>query len=126
MQHKVCYNIYIKRFKNKFYCAIIFVWLRSVNLISSILAMQNLVLSNNMAVSSMMSASDRMLNSVSFGNSQPLKPHFSHSLTSDELNIKANETKAAVTQHLLNAFSKKTANNIKRSAPKFAGLDYKA
>lgn len=76
----------------------------------------------------MFEASDRMLNAatnVNFGNSQPLKPSFS-SLAADELIIKANETRVTVFNKLINALTKKTGEDIKKSAPKYAGLNYKA
>ena len=81
-------------------------------------------MNNNLAVSEMMSASDR-INSFAFNNSQPLKPSFS-GLIHDELAIKANETKVSVTKNIIEAMNKKLAQDIKRSTPNFAGLDYKA
>lgn len=95
-------------------------------MLSSLLAMQNAMTVNNMAALEMTAASDRMLSSaVNFGNSQPLRPSFS-SLCADELSIKANETKMSVAQKLMDALSKKTADDCKRSIPKFGGIDYKA
>lgn len=88
--------------------------------------MQNAVLANNMAVSNMMGASDRMSASISSGNSQPLRPSFSSSALHDELNMKASETKATVAQKLLESLEKALGKDIKRATPKYAGLDYKA
>ena len=97
-------------------------------MLTSFLAMQNAMAVTNMAQAGMMSASDRMLNAasgISVGNSQPLRPSFS-GVNADELFIKANETKVTVMKKLAEALEKKTAKDIKNSAPKYAGIDYKA
>lgn len=88
--------------------------------------MQNAVLANNMAVSNMIGASDRMLGAISANNSQPLKPSFAAALSNDELSIKANETKATVSQKLMEALQKSLGKDIKRSTPKYAGINYLA
>ena len=95
-------------------------------MIATYLAMQNAVLANNVAVSNMMGASDRMLNAVGVNNSQPLRPSFAASVSNDELNIKANETKATVAQKLLESLQKSLGKDIKRTTPKYSGIDYKA
>ena len=94
-------------------------------MLTSYLAMQNAVLMNNMANIGMMEASDKMMDSVSFGNSQPLKPAFS-ALSADELAIKANETKSAVSLKFMDALRKSLAKGINRSTPNYAGINYKA
>ena len=45
-------------------------------MISSYLAMQNAILARNVATSQMVRNSANMISSLSFGNSQPLKPSF--------------------------------------------------
>lgn len=95
-------------------------------MISTYMAMQNAVLANNMAVQGMMGASDRMSASIASANSQPLRPSFSSSFANDELCIKANETKVTVAQKLFEALQKSLGKDIKKSTPKYAGLDYKA
>lgn len=76
----------------------------------------------NNAVLNMMNASNRMLNAPSFGNSQPLKPHFAAALLNDELSMKADETKISVLKKFIAALEKRNKN----SAPKYAGLNIKA
>ena len=93
-------------------------------MLSSFLSIQNAMLINNAAAMNMMNASDRLLNSVSFGNSQPLRPI--SSFASDELVIKANETKITVGTKLLDSLRKRLGKDIIKSAPKYAGIDYKA
>ena len=88
--------------------------------------MQNALLANNIAASNLVNTSERMLNSVSFGNSQPLRPTFSSGFNEDDLLIKANETKLSVSAKLFNSLRKKLSADIKNSTPKYAGLDYKA
>ena len=94
-------------------------------MLTSYLAMQNAVLARNMAVSGMMNSSDRMMSSISFGNSQPLRPSFGESV-SGELQIKSNETKVTVLQELIDGLNEALGKKIKNSTPKYAGLDYKA
>ena len=80
---------------------------------------------NNMSGLNMMNASDRIMNAISFGNSQPLKPTL-HALNADELVIKANETKAAVGTKLMDSLRKRLAKEIAKSTPQYSGLNYKA
>lgn len=94
-------------------------------MITSYLAMQNAILARNMATTRMMQTSNRMLNSVNFGNSQPLCPSFTQS-TSEELQMKSDETKVTVLQKLIEAINKKLGKDIAKSTPKYAGVDYKA
>lgn len=94
-------------------------------MISSYLTMQNAVLARNTAVFNMMNTSNNMMQSVSFGNSQPLKPSFSQ-LNTSELQMKADETKVSVLNKLIEALKAKLAKDVKKSTPKYAGLDYKA
>ena len=89
--------------------------------------MQNAVSGYNAAQTGMIKASDRMLNSFNNINfSQPLRPSFAAAAVHDELSIKADETKAAVYRNLIKALEKKLAADVKRSAPNYAGIDYKA
>ncbi len=97
-------------------------------MLSSYLAMQNAILARNIAVSRMMQSSDSMMSQVSFGNSQPLKPSFSQALAADraELQMKSDETKISVLQKIIDAINEKLGKDIKRSTPKYAGVNYKA
>ncbi len=95
-------------------------------MLTTYLAMQNAVLANNMAVSGMMSSSNRMLNTVTANNSQPLRPSFAAASFHDELNVKAGETKVTVAQKLAESLQKALGKDIKQSTPKYGGLDYKA
>ena len=63
-------------------------------MISSYLAMQNAILARNVATSQMVCNSANMMSSLSFGNSQPLKPSFAQA-DRFELQNKANETKVS-------------------------------
>ena len=94
-------------------------------MITSYGAMQNAILARNIATSQMVQASSNMLSSLSFGNSQPLKPSFAQA-DRLELQNKANETKITVLNKWIEALEAAMANKIKRSTPKYAGLDYKA
>lgn len=95
-------------------------------MLSSFLSMQSAMLQQNIAQANLMTGANAMLNSVSFGASQPLKPQ--NVLTADkfEMSNKAEETKIAVSKRLAEAHEKALAANIKRSTPHFGGLDYKA
>lgn len=95
-------------------------------MISSYLAMQNAILAQNAASTQMVQASNRMLSSVSFGNSQPLKPSFAASSDSLELETKANETKVSFLKKLIDALNKKLGKDVEKSTPKYSGVDYKA
>ena len=92
-------------------------------MISSYMAIQNAILSRNIATSQMVQNSSRML--ASFGNSQPLRPSFAQA-DSFELQNKANETKVTVLDKFLDAIEKKLAKDIDRSTPKYSGVCYKA
>ena len=85
--------------------------------------MQNAILRNNIAAANMISNSERMMPSVSFGNSQPLRPSFNGDVF--ELNNKVNETKISYLNKLINSLNIKLGKAIKRSAPKYTGLDSK-
>ena len=89
------------------------------------LAMQNAILAQNMAASRMMGASNAMLSTVGYGNSQPLRPSFGNA-DSLELQNKADETKVSVLQRMMESLEKGIAKSIKRSTPNYGGLDYKA
>ncbi len=95
-------------------------------MLTSYLAMQNAIAANNMAQSRMMQSSSNMLSSVSFGDSQPLRPSFAAATSADELQTKADETKVTVLQKLMDALEQKLGKDIERSTPKYGGLDYKA
>jgi hypothetical protein len=95
-------------------------------MITSVAAMQNAILAQNMATSNMMGAANAMLSTVAFGNSQPLRPSFAQSADVFELQMKANETKMSVYQKMVEALEKSIGQSIKRSTPHFGGLDYKA
>ena len=90
---------------------------------TSYMAIQNAVLSRNIATSQMVQNSSKML--ASFGNSQPLRPSFAQA-DSFELQNKANETKVTVLDKLLEAMEKRLAKDIDRSTPKYGGVCYKA
>ncbi len=95
-------------------------------MILSYLTMQNAIMAQNTAQAQMISASDRMLSStVTFGNSQPLKPSFAQA-DKLELQNKTNETKISVLQKIINAIREKLTKEIKDSTPKYAGVNYKA
>lgn len=94
-------------------------------MISSYLAMQNAIFARNIATSQMVQSASSMLSSVSFGDSQPLKPSFAKA-DGFELQNKVNETKVSVLDKLISALEKRLGNNIKRSTPKYGGVDYKA
>lgn len=94
-------------------------------MITSYLAMQNAILARNMAASRMMQNTNVMASPVSFGNSQPLRPSFMQS-TSDELQMKSDETKVSVLQRIIDAINKKLGKDVEKSTPKYAGVDYKA
>lgn len=94
-------------------------------MITSYLAMQNAILSRNIATSRMMQASLIMASPVSFGASQPLRPSFAQS-NANELQMKADETKVSFLQKLIDAINKKLGKDIAKSTPKYAGVDYKA
>lgn len=93
-------------------------------MISSYLAMQNAILSQNIATSRLVSNSNRMLSAASFGNCQPLKPSF----CADTLEIqnKTNETQISVFKKIYDAITEKLGKLIKKSTPKYSGVDYKA
>ena len=86
--------------------------------------MQNAILARNIAQSQMIQSSNKMLASLSFGNSQPLRPSFAQS-DMLELSNKANETKISVLSKLIDAYEKALGKKIKSSAPKYSGLNYK-
>ena len=92
-------------------------------MISSYMAIQNAILSRNIATSQMVQNSNKML--ASFGNSQPLRPSFAQA-DSFELQNKANETKVTVWNKILEAMEKKIAKDVDRSTPKYGGVCYKA
>ncbi len=94
-------------------------------MISSYLAMQNAILARNVATSQMVQNSAHMMSSISFGNSQPLKPSFAQA-DKFELQNKANETKVSVLAKFIEAMEKALGKNIERSTPKYGGVDYKA
>ncbi len=94
-------------------------------MISSYLAIQNAVLARNVATSQMVQNSANMMSSLSFGNSQPLRPSFAQA-DRFELQNKANETKVSYLTNFMEAMEKALAKNIARSTPKFGGVDYKA
>lgn len=68
-------------------------------MITSYLAMQNAILSRNIATSRMMQTSAAMAPQVSFGVSQPLRPSFAQS-NANELQMKADETKVSSYKNL--------------------------
>lgn len=72
----------------------------------------------------MVQNSSKMLSSLSFGNSQPLKPVADYDVF--ELQNKANETKVSVLDKLIKSLEKCQAKKIERSTPHFGGLCYKA
>lgn len=94
-------------------------------MITSYGAMQNAILARNIATSQMVQNSSHMLSAISFGNSQPLRPSFAQA-DRLELQNKANETKVSVLNAMIEAIEKGLAAKIKRSTPKYGGLDYKA
>ena len=92
-------------------------------MITSLMFMQNAILSRNNAQAEMFSNSDRMLSSISFGNSQPLRPSFSGDTL--ELRNKLLETKITREKKLIESIEKAIAQKINRSTPKYSGLDSK-
>ena len=94
-------------------------------MITSYGAMQNAILARNIATSQMVQASSNMLSALSFGNSQPLRPSFAQA-DCFELQNKANETRISVLNKWLEALEAGIAKNIKRSTPKYSGVDYQA
>lgn len=92
-------------------------------MISSLMFMQNAILSRNIAQAEMFSNCEKMLSSISFGNSQPLKPSFTGDIL--ELRNKINETKITRANKLIESMDKLIAQKIKRSTPKYSGLDSK-
>lgn len=94
-------------------------------MITSYGAMQNAILARNIASSQMVQASNHMLSAISFGNSQPLQPSFAQA-DCLELQNKANETKISVLTKWIEALEKGLAKDIKRSAPKYSGVNYLA
>lgn len=92
-------------------------------MISSLMLMQNAIISRNNAAAEMFSNYDKMLSAVSFGNSQPLKPSFTGDIL--ELRNKINETKITRANKLIESLDKAIAQKIKRSTPKYSGLDSK-
>lgn len=95
-------------------------------MLTSYLTMQNAILSQNVASSRMVHNSNRMLASISFGNSLPLKPSFAQISDSYEMQNKTNETKVNVLSHLIEAIEESISKKIKRNTPKYSGIDYKA
>lgn len=94
-------------------------------MLTTYLAMQNAILAQNIATSRMVRNSSNMLSSIAFGNSQPLKPSFAQA-DRLEMQTKADETKISVLKKLQEALEKALGKNIKKSTPKFGGVDYKA
>ena len=94
-------------------------------MLTTYLAMQNAILAQNIATSRMVRNSSNMLSSIAFGNSQPLKPSFAQA-DRLEMQNKADETKISVLKKLQEALEKALGKNIKKSTPKFGGVDYKA
>ena len=94
-------------------------------MISSYLAMQNAILARNVATSQVVRNSANMMSSLSFGNSQPLKPSFAQA-DRFELQNKTNETKVSFLAKYIEAIEKALGKNIERSTPKYGGVDYKA
>ncbi len=92
-------------------------------MLSSYLLMQNSLFALNNIQSNMFQNADMMGKSIGFGNSLPLKPIQEDSF---ELQNKANETKISVLNNLISALEKKQSNDIAKSTPKYAGLNYKA
>lgn len=101
-------------------------------MLSSYLTMQNAMMAQNNAQARMISASDRMMSSVNFGASQPLQtqgtiPSFSAAQAdSFELQNKADETKVSVFKKIAEAIEAKLGKDIKRSTPKYGGVDIQA
>jgi len=94
-------------------------------MLTSYSALQNAVLARNIATGQMIQASNNLMSSISFGNSQPLKPSFAQA-DIFELQNKSNETKVGILNKLIEAYEKALGNKINRSTPKFGGVDYKA
>ncbi len=94
-------------------------------MIAQYMAMQNAILAQNMTAARMMQSSDAMLSSISFGNSQPLRPSFAQA-DSFELQQKSDETKITALQKMMVALEQSIGKSIARSTPKFGGLDIKA
>ncbi|MBQ9245232.1 hypothetical protein IJ182_03085 [bacterium] len=98
-------------------------------MISPYMAIQNAMMAQNATTAKMMGASDAMLSTVAFGNSQPLRPSFGSTVAASdtfELQNKADETRYTALEKLMVSLEKGIAKSIKRSTPKFGGLDYKA
>lgn len=95
-------------------------------MLTSYLTMQNAILARNVASSQMVQNSGKMLACASFGNSLPLKPTAFLMADSFEMQNKANETKASVLSNLIEAIEAGLGKKIKRSTPKYGGVDYKA
>ena len=87
-----------------------------------VMGMQNSISAQNLAQTRMMQNMD----AISFCASQPLRPSFILAADTLELQNKANETRLTVAQQSAKAMEEALAKNIKRSTPKYAGLDYKA
>ena len=94
-------------------------------MLTSYLAMQNAILAQNMATSRMMQNADKMMASVSFGNSLPLRPSFAKA-NDAELQTKADETKVSILQKIIEAIQKKLGKDIEKSTPKYSGVNYVA
>lgn len=94
-------------------------------MISSYLTMQNAILSRNMCVSRMMQTSNMLMSSISFGNCRSDIPSFSQA-NYDELKLKSDETRVSVLKKLIDSINKRLGNEIKKSTPKYSGVDYKA
>ncbi len=95
-------------------------------MLSSYLLMQNSIFQMNNAQLNMFRNSDLMSKSISFGESQPLKPSFAQNYDMLELSNKANETKVSVLRNFIKAMEEKLGKDIAKSTPKYAGINYKA
>lgn len=93
-------------------------------MITSYNAIQNAILAQNIASSQMVQNSSRMLSSLSFGNSQPLRPNFGGDTL--ELQNKSNETKISILDKIIKSLQSKLGKDIQKSTPKYAGVNYKA
>ncbi len=94
-------------------------------MLTTYIAMQNAILAQNVITSRMVKNSSNMLSAASFGNSQPLRPSFAQA-DKIEMQNKADETKLTVLQKIQKALEKALGKNIKKSTPKYSGVDYKA
>ena len=90
-------------------------------MITSLMCMQNAILTRNIAQAEMFSNYDKML---SFGNSQPLRPSFTGEDVL-ELRNKVNETKITRAKKLIESMDKAIADKIKKTTPKYTGIDSK-